>query len=220
LPPSSRLELVTVLPETSSASSPTRKAPQGTARDSSVDMAGTQNAIGLKVGGHSTLGATPVGLSRTSIPSPMFPGATPPRFVRGLVQNQEDWYDYRPTWNGIWRQGQVRRLCISQAARRQVLRVMPTLQTDRCCERLEIPGMLREGSHSTMATRLPLRLVDSGRMHGDSTTCSATCSNGALLPPIPGHVAVHTTMALTCVVKKLASGERNRTAGMRISVSA
>ena len=109
-------------------------------------MAGTQNAIGLKVGGHSALGATPVGLSRTSIPSPMFPGATPPRFVRGLVQNQEDGYDYRPTWNGIWRQGQVRRLCISQAARRQVLRVMPTLQTDRCCERLEIPGMLREGS--------------------------------------------------------------------------
>jgi hypothetical protein len=48
---------------------------------------------------------------------------------------------------------------------------------------------------------------------------SGTCSNGALLLVFRSHVAVRITMILICVARKLASGMRNRTAGVPTSVS-
>ena len=67
------------------------------------------------------------------------------------------------------RHARARRRSISLAIRRQVLKVVRTSQTGRCCEVWEIASTLREDFPSTMATRSPFRLGSSNRIRGDCT---------------------------------------------------
>ena len=127
------------------------------------------------------------------------------------MQSQEDECDCPHTRNGPVRLVLAQRLFFSRANRQRVLKAMQTLRTDPCCERLETPLTLMEDFPSAMGTHLLLRLESSSRIPGDSTTCSAMCSNGVPWSPLPCHADVLTTMDQIFAVKVFESGTPNRT---------
>src|SRR5258708_35982670 len=190
-----------------------RKVPRGRGRAMSVDMAGTRNGVGSTVGGRNTRGATRDGLLRTSIQSPIFLGTMRLRSVGCSVQSRGGKCDCRPTLNGIAPPEPALAPCILPAIPRRALTVTPTWLTVRYCEQSVTPSTLPADFHSTMDTRLHLPLASSNRMHGDSMTCSVTCSSGVRLADLQRFVVVPTTMAQMCVAKHRVRRMWNRIVG-------
>jgi hypothetical protein len=94
------------------------------------DMAGTRSVIGLTVGGR-IYNCRHIWPLTDEHPVSNISWKDASAFCEWPSENPEDGGDSRPTGNRIGRHTRVRQLCISPATLRQVLRVMPTLQTDR-----------------------------------------------------------------------------------------